>query len=180
MTTVDQWDGTDGAADGGESEDYIRIPYPQAWDRDPDDGTDPPATGGAGPDTAGDEDSEGFGRELDAAYAWYRAVELLINQGFPAEACEAEVMRRCGKVSRRQRTMMRDVEQEERSTGSWLPTNWCVSFRGAGCARTTERHCGKAAGAAIARMRVASGVGRSAIRRAIATTRRPCSWPART
>ncbi|SDC20511.1 hypothetical protein [Actinokineospora iranica] len=110
MTAVDVWDGTDGADDGGEIEDFTRIPYPDAWNRDPEDGTD---------GTSGLEvDGDGFARELlDAANAWYRVVELLIDQGFAPEDCEAEVVRRCAKVSRGQRALMRGIAQEEAEYG---------------------------------------------------------------
>lgn len=108
LPMTDEWeDGIDN--DGGEIEDYTRIPYPEAWNHDPDDsGT---ATGTAGP--ADDDDGE-FGRELThAANAWFRAVELLVNQGFPPDECEAEVMRRCAQVSRKNRALMRQIDQEE-------------------------------------------------------------------
>lgn len=99
------------ATDEWEIEDYTRIPYPEAWDRDP--GDSDTAADAAGPADDDGADDDGFGREVThAANAWFRAVELLVNQGFDPEDCEAEVMRRCVKVSRRQR-MIRRIQQEE-------------------------------------------------------------------
>lgn len=77
-----------------EVEDFKHMPYPAAWDHDP----------------AG----ERFEDELfDAAQAWFKAVELLLEQGFAPEDCEAEVMRRCARVSRGQRALVRRIDQEE-------------------------------------------------------------------
>ncbi|MGH3866195.1 MAG: hypothetical protein ACRDQ4_08695 [Pseudonocardiaceae bacterium] len=60
---VDEWeDEIDN--DGGEIEDYTRIPYPDAWNEDPEDSADARSAAGSA-DDAGDD---GFGRELlDAA-----------------------------------------------------------------------------------------------------------------
>lgn len=121
---VDEWEDeidNEIGDDGGEIEDYTRIPYPDAWNEDPQD----PADAGSA-DDAGDD---GFGRELlDAANAWYRAVELLVNQGFAPQDCEAEVMRRCAKESRRHRAMMRQIDQDETAYGTLAADESVCSF----------------------------------------------------
>lgn len=94
MTTADEgWE----IPEMDEIEDFNHVPYPAAWDRDPDDD---------------------FTDELMyASQAWYRAVELLLDQGFAPEDCEKEVMRRCAKVSRGQRALERQIAKEEAEYG---------------------------------------------------------------
>lgn len=82
----------------GEMEDFTHMPYPAAWDRDPDD------------------DYEAA--MVHAAQAWYRAMALVAEQGFAPEDCEAEIMRRCARVSRGQRALERRIANEEAEYGA--------------------------------------------------------------
>jgi hypothetical protein len=105
--------------DGWEIEDYTRIPYPEAWNNDPADAES----------VGGDADDDEFGAELlNAANAWFRAVELLVNQGFDPDACEAEIMRRCAKVSRHHRATMREIDRKETAYGRLAADESVCSF----------------------------------------------------
>jgi hypothetical protein len=80
--------------EGIEIADFTHIPYPAAWDRDP-------------------EENEFADEVLHAANAWYRAAHLWVEQGFAPEDCEAEIVRSCAQVTRGQRNMWRQLEKEE-------------------------------------------------------------------
>ncbi|MFD2415724.1 hypothetical protein [Amycolatopsis pigmentata] len=73
-TTGEDYDNQDGDgwAEGGEMEDFEHLPYPAVWNDDTDD------------------------EVIHAALAWQRAVELLTEQGYAPQECEADaVVRRC-------------------------------------------------------------------------------------
>jgi hypothetical protein len=79
----------EGWADSEEMEDFTHMPYPAVWNYDPDD------------------------QVVHAAMMWQRAVELLAEQGYAPDECEAEILRRCAKVPRRVRAIMERIERDE-------------------------------------------------------------------